>query len=138
MNATTMNATTIMNANQGVIKGNNGANKAASTGGEIKTSILGKRNYNDAFGTDSYDDGRYGQHIGADFFETNVGHAPPVYSAQTLQAAADSVIIDFRTDLNSMMESLNREKVGEKSNENVEDILSWCEYYLANKNLFNV
>ena len=38
-------------------------------------SVLGKRKYGNAFHYDSYDDSRYGNHIGADFFKNGgVGH----------------------------------------------------------------
>ena len=36
--------------------------------------ILGKRNYNNAFKQETYDDFRYGQHIDTKFFEKNIGH----------------------------------------------------------------
>lgn len=37
-------------------------------------SILGKRNYNNAFIQETYDDFRYGQHIDINFFKKNIGH----------------------------------------------------------------
>ena len=40
------------------------------------SSVLGKkRNYENAFTQDTYDDYRYGQHIGINFFEKNIGHS---------------------------------------------------------------
>jgi hypothetical protein len=36
--------------------------------------ILGKRNYNNVFKQETYDDFRYGQHIDTKFFEKNIGH----------------------------------------------------------------
>ena len=33
-----------------------------------------KRTFDSAFGVDSLEDGRYGQHITVDFFENNIGH----------------------------------------------------------------
>jgi hypothetical protein len=36
--------------------------------------VLGKRNYNDAFKQETFDDFRYGQHIDIKFFEKNIGH----------------------------------------------------------------
>jgi hypothetical protein len=37
--------------------------------------VLGKRKYGEAFHYDSYDDSRYGNHIGSDFFKNGgVGH----------------------------------------------------------------
>lgn len=39
------------------------------------SSVLGvKRNYNDAFNQETYDDFRYGQHIGNGYFTNNIGH----------------------------------------------------------------
>jgi hypothetical protein len=38
------------------------------------STILGKRNYNNAFKQETYDDFRYGQHIDTNFFEKNMGH----------------------------------------------------------------
>jgi len=35
---------------------------------------LGKRKYAESFDPSSFDDDRYAQHIGADFFDTNIGH----------------------------------------------------------------
>jgi len=35
-------------------------------------TILTKRKYNDAFGSDTFDDLRYGQHIGNTFFKENI------------------------------------------------------------------
>lgn len=35
-------------------------------------TILTKRKYNDAFGSDTFDDSRYGQHIGNTFFKENI------------------------------------------------------------------
>lgn len=38
------------------------------------SSVLGKRNYNNSFKQETYDDFRYGQHIDTKFFEKNIGH----------------------------------------------------------------
>jgi hypothetical protein len=44
-------------------------------------SLLGKRKYEEAFHYDSYDDSRYGNHIGADFFKNGgVGHGVKITS----------------------------------------------------------
>jgi hypothetical protein len=46
------------------------------------TTLLGKRKYEDAFHCDSYDDSRYGTHIGADFFKNGgVGHGVKINSS---------------------------------------------------------
>jgi len=71
-------------------------------------SILGKRKFNHAFESESFDDDRYGQHITSDFFDKNVGH--------------DVILSKQKT----------------YTFEEEQEILQWCEYYLANKNLFNV
>ena len=71
-------------------------------------SILGKRKFNHAFESESFDDDRYGQHITSDFFDKNVGH--------------------------DVIQSKQKTYTFEEEQE----ILQWCEYYLANKNLFNV
>jgi hypothetical protein len=45
-------------------------------------SLLGKRKYEDAFHYDTYDDSRYGNHIGADFFKNGgVGHGVEITSS---------------------------------------------------------
>ena len=45
-------------------------------------SLLGKRKYEEAFHYDSYDDSRYGNHIGADFFKNGgVGHGVKITSS---------------------------------------------------------
>jgi hypothetical protein len=47
-------------------------------------SILGaKRNYNDAFKQETYDDIRYGQHIGDGYFTNNMGHSHNVIQENT-------------------------------------------------------
>ena len=59
--------------------------------------------------------------------KTNVDQA-------NVQQAVDSVIQDFRLDFNN---GLRRERDCE-SKYDVEEILAWCDYYLNNRNLFNV
>jgi len=70
-------------------------------------SVLGKRKYGDAFHCDSYDDSRYGNHIGADFFKNGgVGHGVKITSS-TLWP--------------------------ERKKNNNEEIYKWCCEYLENK-----
>ncbi len=76
----------------------------------VPVSTLGKRKFHDAFESETFDDSRYGQHISSDFFDKNVGH-------NSIQISEERKIF-----------TLSQEK----------EILEWCEYYLANKNLFNV
>ena len=108
-------------------------------------SLLGKRTFSDAF---EEEEEHYGQKIGETFFETNIGHGvfSPLQEQEqqeqeeeqgqkaNIQQAVDSVIQDFRHDFNN---SLRRERDCE-SKYDVEEILAWCDYYLNNRNLFNV
>ena len=80
-------------------------------------SVLGKRKYEEAFET--CDDERYGQHIDGEFFRENIGHG-------VLHAETDAAIDDFRAMLDALV------------SHGPEDIVEWCEFYLKNKNLFNV
>ena len=69
-------------------------------------SVLGKRKYGIAFHSDSFDDSRYGNHIGADFFKNGgVGHGIKINS---------SILCEER-----------------KSSD--EEIYKWCCEYLENK-----
>lgn len=85
------------------------------------SSILGKRKY-DEFKqnkeVDGFDDERYGQHIDATFFSNHVGHG--VYFENN------------KVPTNTPVDKKNNLKNEEK------EILEWCEYYLANRNLFKV
>ena len=65
----------------------------------------GKRQFQDAFESDTFDDDRYGQHISSDFFKTK-----------------NSSGNEERKKFTSLQE---------------EEILQWCEYYLANKKKSN-
>jgi hypothetical protein len=104
-------------------------------------SVLGKRDFIIAFGDDA-EEQRYGQKIEGDFFATNVGHGvfSPItaekkgFTAEELQAATDSVILDFRAEFTSVQ---RRERDSE-SKYDVDELLEWCEYYRNNRNLFNV
>lgn len=84
-----------------------------------------KRKYHDAFTDKVYDDHRYGQHIGQDFFKTNYGSN---YSnLETLEEG----------------EVFNPDKIKEITDSNgkqidVNEVLSWCTYYLANKKIFQI
>jgi hypothetical protein len=78
-------------------------------------SILGKRNFNDAFEYKTFDDSRYGQHIDANFFEANIGHCV----SQKVSSEKD---IERKDDVKIF------------SNKEEQDILQWCQNYLASKN----
>jgi hypothetical protein len=101
-------------------------------------SILGKRKYKDAFEEATFDDERYDQHIAIDFFETNTGHnVIQQANMSAFQRATDQVIEDFRRDFQTAIPILRRDRDSE-SKYDQEELLAWCEYYLANRNLFNV
>lgn len=89
---------------------------------QYAVSVLGKRKFNDAFDVNTFDDSRYGQHIDANFFDKNVGHTVPQ-------------VAEKKIPLNNFE---RKSSVKTFSNEEVQDILNWCEYYRANRNLFNV
>jgi hypothetical protein len=82
-------------------------------------SVLGKRKFNDAFDTNTFDDSRYGQHIDANFFDKNVGHS----------------VAEKKISLNNFE---RKEEAKTFTREEEQEILDWCEYYRANRNLFNV
>ena len=79
----------------------------------------GKRKYSRAFATDSYDDARYGQHIGDAFFTTNYGHG--VYISDTAR-----LMSTFAARTGGGVIYTERE------------MNEWREFYRANRNLFNV
>ena len=78
-------------------------------------SILGKRKFKDTFDDQTFDDSRYGQHIDIDFFKANIGHS--VIEEQSLE-----------------QEIRRKEYVKIFSNKEEQDILQWCQNYLASKN----
>ena len=110
-------------------------------------STLGKRDFIIAFGDDA-EEQRYGQKIDCNFFATNVGHG--VFSLQAeekpaaatatgfteerLQEVTDSVIQEFRTDFGNIL----RRQRDTESKYDVDELVEWCEYYINNRNLFNV
>ena len=69
-------------------------------------SILGKRKFNNAFEQKTFDDTRYGQHIDTNFFDKNVGHS-------VVERKDDIKIYSYQEE---------------------QDILKWCQNYLASKN----
>lgn len=94
----------------------------------ITPSILSKRNFDDAFYLSTYDDNRYGQHISDDFFKNNTGH-------DVLQE-----MNPMKSNENIKKDELNQER-GKRDSEtkyDPDELIQWCEYYLANRNLFNV
>ena len=88
--------------------------------GDFKpVSILGKRKFNDAFHEKTFDDSRYGQHISSDFFYKNIGHSVSQKQSSEKDIERKEVVKTF-------------------SYKEEQEILDWCEYYRANRNLFNV
>jgi hypothetical protein len=79
-------------------------------------SALGKRRFQDAFDIAKFDDDRYGQHISSEFFEANIGHS-----------------VDKNVGHNSIQKERKTFSYKEE-----QEILQWCEYYLASKKLANV
>jgi hypothetical protein len=69
-------------------------------------SILSKRKYEDAFGSETFDDERYGQHISNNYFEKSIGH--DVHYK-----------VSNKTVINAIYD--------------VDELLDWCNKYLASK-----
>ena len=92
-----------------------------------RDTILGKRKFEQSFAPESFEDERYGQPISNEFFQKNIGHS-------VVQVAAAGAIDDFRAMLDALFPA------GKQPPESVgaSDIIEWCEFYLKNKNLFNV
>jgi len=104
----------------------------------VLESIHGKRKYKDAFDEATFEDARYEQHIAIDFFEKNEGHnVIQQKNSSIFQAAVDDVIENFRREISSSLPTLRRERDSE-SKYDQDELIAWCEYYVANKNLFNV
>jgi hypothetical protein len=78
-------------------------------------SNLGKRKFNDAFDSNTFDDSRYGQHIDTDFFNKNIGHT-----------------VSQKQSSEKMIERKDNIKI--YSYEEEQQILQWCYNYLASKN----
>lgn len=92
-----------------------------NSGNQNLVSILGKRKFNEAFDATTFDDDRYGQHINTDFFNTNVGH-------NVVQVA----------EKKHYFEQKEEEYIKSFTREEEQEILNWCEFYRANRNLYNV
>jgi hypothetical protein len=84
-----------------------------------------KRKYQDAFTESTYDDIRYGQHIGEDFFKNNYGN-----SYCNLESLEQGEV--YHPDNIKEITDKDGNKVS------VDEILSWCKYYLSNRNLFKI
>ena len=84
-----------------------------------------KRKFEEAFTEKTYDDLRYGQHIGQDFFKTNYGH-----NCSTLETLEEGEV--FNPENIKEITDSNGKKI------DVQEVLSWCAYYLANRKLFQI
>ena len=69
-------------------------------------SILSKRKYEDAFGSETFDDERYGQHISNNYFEKSTGH--DVHYKESNKTVINAIY-------------------------DVDELLDWCNKYLASK-----
>ena len=69
-------------------------------------SVLSKRKFEDAFGSETFDDERYGQHITNDFFVKSQGHNVHYK-------------VNNKTVINAIYD--------------VDELLDWCNKYLASK-----
>ena len=87
--------------------------------------VKGKRKYDDAFSETTYDDIRYGQHIGQDFFKNNYGN-----NYCNLESLEKGEV--FHPDSIKELNDRNGNRF------DVEEILTWCQYYLSNRNLFKI
>jgi hypothetical protein len=105
-----------------------------SKGNAIAPSVLGKRKYGESFTHETFNDARYSQPIPEEFFQANMGH---------------TVIQEQSTNNNNKSnknESKQKEDFGPfikrerdcESKYDIDEMREWCEYYIANKNLFNV
>lgn len=99
-----------------------------------------KRKFQDAFADDTYDDNRYGQHIGGDFFKNNYGRN--LSSGPTCVTQSTTTRNHTTSTLEKLEEGdvFNIENIKEIIDTNgnkidVQEVLSWCANYLANKRL---
>jgi hypothetical protein len=71
-------------------------------------SVLGKRKYDSSFDNETFDDERYGQRINNDYFEKSMGHG-----------------VHFEPIEKKLINSIYE----------VDELLEWCEKYLASKKM---
>jgi hypothetical protein len=119
---TNTNATTFCDLELG-----KGARNGNDSQKKVQQSVLGKRKFDKAFDEHTYDDLRYGQHIGKDFFQNNYGNN----CSNWQQVLEEGEIYEPK----HIREAANVNKSLELD---AQEILSWCEYYLANKSLFKI
>jgi hypothetical protein len=87
-------------------------------------SALGKRRFQDAFVIETFDDDRYGQHISSNFFEANIRPSVEANIRPSVEANVGDNYIQKEVKTFSYKEE--------------QEILQWCECYLASKKLVNV
>ena len=82
-------------------------------------SALGKRKFEEAFDKEDYEVDRYGQTIDDTFFVTNCGHS--VFQENTVS--------NNNKEVNNHNKNVNNNDIYLDVNE----VISWCEYYLKIK-----
>ena len=116
-----------------------------------------KRKFSDAFIAGSVDDCRYNQHISADFFVTNgsdfTEEIKEIKEEKEIKVEIKEIkeeIVEVKEEIKEKEEKEEIVEVKEVKEEikeetvvvftvvEAQEILDWCAYYLANKNLFNV
>ena len=100
-----------------------------------------KRKFSDAFIAGSVDDCRYNQHISADFFVTNGSDFTE--EIKEIKEEKEVEIKEIKEEKEEKEEIEVKEEIKEETVVvftvvEAQEILDWCAYYLANKNLFNV
>ena len=97
------------------------------------TQNIQKRDYADAFHEETYDDERFGQHIGDEYFTNNIGHGivveeqqqrPTSPQSNMFQKAADDAIDDLQQVIRKEM------PCGLERNCTVEEMIAWFEICL--------
>jgi hypothetical protein len=105
-----------------------------------------KRKFSDAFIAGSVDDCRYNQHISADFFVTNgsdfTEEIKEIKEEKEVEIKEEKEeIVEVKEEIvevKEVKEEIKEETVVVFTVVEAQEILDWCAYYLANKNLFNV
>jgi len=85
---------------------NYSSHSAAATHKKNIPSVLSKRKFEEAFGSETFDDERYQQHIANDFFVKSQGHN-----------------VDYKVSNKTVINAIY----------DVDELLDWCNKYLASK-----
>jgi len=102
---------------------------------ELCPSVLGKRKYDDAFGEDTVEYERYGQNISNGFFAENIGHGVP-FGYELEEGEIYEEPGPTNTPVSDEQIPTSVEVNG--THYNVEELLQWCNDYLAGKISFNI